>query len=262
MIRNMDKYFNAAREAAQKAGRMLKENIDVPREIFFKGAVDLVTNFDNQSQKMIFNHLSMRFPDHNFIAEEGLHEEKGTEFRWIIDPIDGTTNYAHSFPIFSVSIALEKKGEVVIGVVYDPMREELFSSVRGEGAFLNGKKIKVSSVDDIDKSLVATGFPYDVRESNVNNISHFNNFLTRTQAIRRCGSAAMDLCYVACGRLDGFWELKLSPWDVAAGALIVREAGGRISDFQNREFRIFGSEVLATNSLIHKHMKDVLQLGK
>ncbi len=254
-------YFRVSKEAALKAGQMLKDNIDRFSEIFYKGTVDLVTNFDTQAQRMIFDHLSSRFPDHDYLAEEGLSQNKGAEFRWIIDPLDGTTNYAHSFPVFTVSIALENKGEVILGLVYDPMREEMFSAVKGEGALLNKKGIKVSNVDDLDKSLLATGFPYDIRTSEVNNIAHFNNFLTRAQGIRRCGSAAMDLCYVACGRFDGFWELKLSPWDMAAGALIVREAGGQISDFRNEEFSIFGSEILASNGLIHHKMVNVL-MGK
>jgi myo-inositol-1(or 4)-monophosphatase len=252
------RYLQAAKEAAQEAGRVLSENIDKSSKIFFKGTVDLVTNFDNQSQQVIFKHLSSCFPSHDFLAEEGLSKQEGAGFRWIIDPLDGTTNYAHKFPIFSVSIALERKGEIVLGVVYDPLRKEMFSAVKGEGAFLNGKKIKVSAVDDLDKSLIATGFPYDIRESEVNNIVHFNNFLIRVQGIRRCGSAALDLCYVACGRFDGFWELKLQPWDVAAGALIAKEGGGRISDFNNREFSIFDREILATNGLIHQQMVNVL----
>ncbi len=251
-------YFRASREAALKAGRMLKDSIGQSSEIFYKGTVDLVTNFDTRAQRMIIDHISSRFPDHDYLAEEGLSQKKGAEFRWIIDPLDGTTNYAHSFPVFTVSIALERNGEVILGLVYDPMREEMFSAVKGEGAFLNKKGIKVSAVDDLNKSLLATGFPYDIRTSEVNNIAHFNNFLTRAQGIRRCGSAAMDLCYVACGRFDGFWELKLSPWDMAAGALIVQEAGGRISDFRNEEFTIFGSEILASNGLIHQKIVKVL----
>lgn len=259
---NVDKYLKEAEGIAKKAGKMLRENINTSAEIFFKGAVDLVTDFDNRAQRMIFDHLSACFPDHDFIGEEGLSKNRGEEFRWIIDPLDGTTNYAHGFPIFCVSIALEWKEEIVLGVVYDPMRREMFSAVKEEGAFLNGKKIQVSSIGDLDKSLVATGFPYDLRESKVNNIDHFNNFVVRVQAIRRCGSAAMDLCYVACGRFDGFWELKLKPWDVAAGALIVKEAGGKISDFKNGEFSIFGNEILATNGLIYTQMVEVLQLGQ
>ena len=259
---NMDNYLREAEAIAHKAGRMIKENINTSTEIFFKGAVDLVTDFDNRAQRMIFDHLSSCYPEHDFMGEEGLSKDRGGEFRWIIDPLDGTTNYAHGFPIFCVSIALERKGEIVVGVVFDPMREEMFSAEKGGGAFLDGKKIQVSSVDDLDKSLVATGFPYDLRQTRVNNIDHFNNFLVRVQAIRRCGSAAMDLCYVACGRFDGFWELKLNPWDVAAGVLIVEEAGGNISDFKNGEFSIFGSEILASNGLIHNQMVEVLQSGK
>lgn len=257
---NMDKIIQAAREAALKAGRMLRENIGKSIEISYKGTVDLVTNFDTQAQRMIFDHLSSCFPDHDYLAEEGLSQNKGAEFRWIIDPLDGTTNYAHHFPVFTVSIALEREGEVVLGLIYDPMREEMFSAVKGKGSFLNGEGIRVSAVDDLNRSLLATGFPYDIRASKVNNITHFNNFLTRVQGIRCCGSAAMDLCYVASGRFDGFWELKLSPWDMAAGALIVQEAGGLISDFQNGEFTIYGAEILASNGLIHQQIVEVLQL--
>jgi myo-inositol-1(or 4)-monophosphatase len=211
---------------------------------------------------MIFRRLSAAFPGHLFLAEEGLSSGEKGDFRWIFDPLDGTTNFAHRFPIFSVSIALEYQGRIILGVVYDPMRDEMFQAVAAEGASLNGQRIKVSGTDDLNKSLLATGFPYDIRESPVNNIAHFNHFLTRAQAVRRCGSAAMDLCYVACGRFDGFWELKLKPWDQAAGALIVQEAGGRVSDFDGREFGINSQEALATNGLIHEAMVRVLQLGK
>jgi len=255
-------FLKVAKDAALKAGEMLRENFDEAREIHFKGEINLVTRFDSLSQKMIHAHLSSNFPEHDFLAEEGLSKEKGAEYRWLIDPLDGTTNFAHKFPVFCISIALEKKGKIVLGVVYDPCRKEIFWAEEGKGAFLNGKKIRVSSVDDLDKSLVATGFPYDIRESELNNIDHFNNFAIRVQAIRRCGSAAMDLCYVACGRFDGFWELKLNPWDVAAGVLIVKEAGGRISDFQNQDYSIYGVETLATNGLIHRQMVDILQMGK
>ena len=258
----IDKCLKEAKAIAREAGKMLKENIGASLKISFKGAVDLVTDYDNRVQRMIFDHLSSRFPEHDFLGEEDLSREKGGEFRWIIDPLDGTTNYAHAFPVFCVSLALEWEEEVILGVIYDPMREELFSAIKGEGAFLRDKRIRVSLVNDLDKSLIATGFPYDLRESPVNNIDHFNNFLLCVQAIRRCGSAALDLCYVACGRFDGFWELKLNPWDVAAGALIVREAGGHVSDFQNQEFSIFKSEILATNGLIHQQMLEIIQLGK
>jgi myo-inositol-1(or 4)-monophosphatase len=257
-----DIYLEVAMEAAREAGLMLKENLSASREIIYKGEVDLVTNFDNRSQKMIFDRLFKNFPDHDFVAEEGLDQTKGSAYRWIFDPLDGTTNYAHRFPFFSVSIALEFNGQIVSGVVYDPTRDEIFSGIKSEGAFLNGDKIEVSTVDDLDKSLLATGFPYDLRESEENNIAHFNHFVTRAQAIRRCGSAALDLCYVACGRFDGFWELKLKPWDVAAASLVVQEAGGHLTDFKNQEFSIHSHETLGTNGLIHQQMLDVLRMTK
>lgn len=256
---NKSEFLCAAKEAAKKAGNMLCNNIYSFREIHYKGAINLVTNFDDQSQKMIYSELSSRFPEHDFLAEEDLRAEKGSEFRWIVDPLDGTTNYAHGFPVFCVSIALEHEGTVILGVVYDPMRKEMFTALQNEGAFLNKKRIKVSDVDDLDKSLLATGFPYDIRSSKVNNIDNFNKFLTRAQAIRRCGSAALDLCYLACGRFDGFWELKLYPWDIAAGLLIVKEAGGQVSDFKGGSLDLSGKEILATNGLIHKQMIKVLQ---
>jgi myo-inositol-1(or 4)-monophosphatase len=255
-------YLKVAVDAAREAGLMLRENLNASREIVYKGEVDLVTNFDNRSQDMIFHRLSEHFSDHDFVAEEGLVRKKGNDFRWIFDPLDGTTNYAHGFPFFSVSIALEFKGEIICGVVYDPMRDETFSGIKGGGAFLNGNTIKVSGTDDLDKSLLATGFPYDLRISDVNNIAHFNNFVIRAQAIRRCGSAALDLCYVACGRFDGFWELKLKPWDVAAASLIVQEAGGHLTDFANRKFHIHSHETLGTNGRIHGQMLDVLRMAE
>jgi myo-inositol-1(or 4)-monophosphatase len=257
-----EKALKVAEEASRMAGEMLRRHIDSSREIVYKGAVNLVTNFDRRSQEVIFSHLSSRFPDHDFLAEEDLCEQRGSEFRWIIDPIDGTTNYAHNFPIFCVSIALEWKSNVVCGVIYDPMREEMFSAISGKGSVMNGHRIQISATGDLDKSLLATGFPYDIRESEVNNIDHFVNFATRAQAIRRCGSAALDLCYVACGRFDGFWELKLSPWDVAAGVLIVEESGGRVSDFQGEKASIYGKDLLASNGLIHEQMIQILKLGK
>ncbi len=256
----LDEYMKVAEEAARRAGRLLKKNINKSDEIFYKGAVDLVTPFDTKAQRTILDHLSSFFPDHGYLAEEGLSQNKEAEMRWIIDPLDGTTNYAHHFPVFTISIALERRSEIILGLVYDPMREEMFSALKGKGAFLNGKKISVSGINELDKSLLATGFPYDVRVSQENNISHFNNFIIRVQGIRRCGSAAMDLCYVACGRFDGFWELKLKPWDMAAGTFIVQEAGGRVSDFRGSEFSIFGSEILATNGAIHQQMVDILEL--
>jgi myo-inositol-1(or 4)-monophosphatase len=254
--------LKAAEEASRMAGEMLRQNIDSGREIVYKGAVNLVTDFDKRSQELILSHLYFQFPEHDFLAEEDLFRQGGSDFRWIIDPIDGTTNYAHNFPIFCVSIALEWKKKVMCGVIYDPMREEMFSAISGDGATINGHRIRTSTNSDLDKSLLATGFPYDVRESEVNNIDHFANFATRVQAIRRCGSAALDLCYVACGRFDGFWELKLSPWDVAAGVLIVEESGGRVTGFKGEPANIYGKDLLASNGLIHDQMIQILKLGK
>jgi len=259
---NLDQYLETARKAAQKAGLMLVQNIRSSREITYKGKVDLVTNFDRQSQGIIHDSIKKDFPEHDIMAEEGLRKEKGSDFRWIIDPIDGTTNYAHRFPVFSISIAVKKKGEVLVGLVLDPIRNELFTAKKGEGAYLNNQEIRVSCIEELDKSLLATGFPYDIRESELNNLDHFSHFALRCQAVRRCGSAALDLCYVASGRVDGFWEIKLAPWDTAAGVLIVREAGGVVTDFHNREFSLNKKQVLATNGKIHEQMLEVLKLGK
>ena len=254
-------YFKCAREAAVEAGQMLKKNIRVSREISFKGAVDLVTNFDMQAQEIIYRHLSRAYPDHSFLGEEGLSQKGDADFCWIFDPLDGTTNYAHAFPVFCVSLALEHKGKIILGLVYDPRREEMFWALDNRGAYLNGRSIQVSSVNDLDRSLLATGFPYDLRVSPINNVEHFCNFIVKAQAVRRCGSAALDLCYVACGRFDGFWELKLKPWDVAAGILIIKEAGGRVSDFEGGECDFRHPEILASNGLIHQSMIDVIRMS-
>ncbi|HEX9902668.1 MAG TPA: inositol monophosphatase family protein [Acidobacteriota bacterium] len=253
-------YLEAAVEAARSAGRMLRERAGQASEVSFKGEVDLVTESDNLSQKMIVAHLSTLFPDHDFLAEEGLCRESGSSYRWVIDPLDGTTNFAHHFPIFCVSIGLEVEGRAELGAVYDPLREEMFWGLRDEGAFLNGNRLQVSAVQDLGNSLLVTGFPYDIRQSR-DNIVHFNHFLVRAQAIRRTGSAALDLCYVACGRFDGFWEMKLNPWDVCAGALMVKEAGGRATDFSGNEFPGTVRHILASNGLIHGQMQEVLRMG-
>ncbi len=255
-------FLGIAEKSAREAGKLLKKGIGEGKKIYFKGTVDLVTDFDKKAQEIIFKRLSDAFPSHGFLAEEELRKRPEKDYLWIIDPLDGTTNYAHRFPIFCVSIALQFQERIVLGVVYDPMREEMFAALTGQGAMLNGKRIRVSSVDDLNRSLLATGFPYDIRESPVNNVDHFNDFIIRAQAVRRCGSAALDLCYVACGRFDGFWELKLKPWDVAAGALLVQEAGGRLSDFDGKDFSVEGAELMATNGLIHEAMMRILQMGK
>ena len=257
----LDEFLKAGEAAVREAGRYLRANLDRRAEASYKGALDLVTDFDTGSQEILVDRLSAAFPGHGFLAEEGLSRKGSSPYRWVIDPLDGTTNYAHTFPVFSVSAALEHDGRTVLGLVYDPMREEMFRAGEGRGAFLNDAPMRVSRVGDLGRSLLATGFPYDIRTCSVNNLDHWSRFIVRAQAIRRCGSAALDLAYVACGRFDGFWELKLNPWDVAAGALLVEEAGGRVTDFEGREFHILAPGILATNGLIHEAMLDVLNMG-
>ncbi len=251
-------FLDEAKGTAEEAGTLLRKNLGQIGEVFFKGLVNLVTKSDTESQDLIFSRLSARFPGHDFLAEEGLKSLRGSDFRWVFDPLDGTTNFAHGFPVFCVSLGLEHRSRLVCGVVYDPTRDEMFWAEKGEGAYLNGEKIRVSAIDDLNKSLLATGFSYDIRETRTN-IRQFNEFLLLAQGVRRCGSAALDLCYVASGRLEGFWEMKLSPWDTAAGAVIVEEAGGRISDFQGNPVNIYHPEVVASNGLVHQAMMDVLK---
>jgi myo-inositol-1(or 4)-monophosphatase len=252
---------DAAVTAARIAGKILRSGVSVKKRIAYKGRVNLVTQVDTQSEKAIVKYLSGRFPGHAFLAEESGSSSDASDFLWIVDPLDGTTNYAHGYRSYCVSIALSHRGDVVLGVVYDPNLDELFAAVRGRGARLNGKKISVSSTRSLSKSLLATGFPYDVRESKNNNLDHFSNFTLKSQAVRRAGSAALDLCHTACGRFDGYWELKLGPWDVAAGTLMVVEAGGKVSDFSGGRFDIYMKELLASNGRIHKEMLDVLKQG-
>jgi myo-inositol-1(or 4)-monophosphatase len=252
---------DTAVNAARSAGLLLKEHLGKVEQVEFKGAVDLVTEMDKKAEDLIVNEIRKNFPDHGILTEESKERLTGTPYRWIIDPLDGTTNYAHGFPIFCVSIAFEQEDEVIFGVVYDPMLDELFTAEPGGGSFLNGRKIRVSGTDSLDRSLLATGFPYDVRTSRANNLDHFSRFAVKAQAIRRAGSAALDLCYVACGRFDGFWEMKLHPWDVAAGALIVKEADGKVTDFTGGGFSIHTGVCLATNGLIHGEMVEVLKMG-
>ncbi|MDI6697411.1 MAG: inositol monophosphatase family protein [Candidatus Saccharicenans sp.] len=254
-------YLPEAREAAQEAGRYLLQGLGQKKEVDFKGQVDLVTSFDRRSEEMIFRRLSQAFPDHSFLAEEEIRRDRASDYCWLVDPLDGTTNYAHGLPVFCVSIALSFKKEVVLGVVYDPAREEIFTAVRGQGAYLNGQPVRVSETAELGRSLLATGFPYDVRSSNDNNLDHFSNFAVRAQAIRRLGSAALDLCYVACGRFDGYWEKKLKPWDLAAGSLLVEEAGGRVSNLEGGDFNVFSPHIVASNGHIHQSMLEILSLG-
>jgi myo-inositol-1(or 4)-monophosphatase len=241
-----------------QVGDYLYTSLGKKKMIAYKGEVDLVTQYDKESQDRIVSALSKKFPDFGILSEENVAKETGSSAKWIIDPLDGTTNFAHGLSIWAISIALEIDGVVVLGAVYDPNRREFFSAIKGQGSFLNDKRLKVSKVRELSRSLLVTGFPYDIRRSKDNNLRHFADFALRSQAVRRLGSAALDLCYTAGGRFDGYWEMKLSPWDQAAGSLILQEAGGRITDFGGADFDIYGDEVLATNGLIHDQMMKVL----
>jgi len=254
--------LNFAIRVARDAGALLRDRLGTRIDIGHKGSINLVTDVDLASEKLIRETISNYYPRHEILAEEGGLTESKSEYRWIVDPLDGTTNYAHGYPVFCVSIALEEKGEVILGVVYDPMRDELFAAERGAGATLNNKPIRVSKIQRLSDSILSTGFPYDIKTSKLTNLDHWANFAMNAQALRRDGAAALDLCYVACGRYDGFWELNLSPWDTAAGTLIVTEAGGRISDFAGGGFSNYKPEVVASNGLIHDRMIDVLSTAK
>ena len=246
-------------EIAKRVGDYLFKSAEKKKKVRFKGEIDIVTQFDKESQDMIVTELTERYPQYGILSEEGINCNVDAPLKWIIDPLDGTTNFAHGLPIWTISIALEVAGDISLGVVYDPTRQEMFSAIKAKGAFKDKKRIKVSGTRDLDRALLVTGFPYDIRTSDDNNLEHFANFAIRAQAVRRLGSAALDLCYTACGRFDAYWELKLSPWDQAAGSLILEEAGGRITDFKGCKFDIYGDEVLGTNGLIHNQMIEVLK---
>ncbi|HXH85628.1 MAG TPA: inositol monophosphatase family protein, partial [Nitrospira sp.] len=232
-----------------------RESWQQPKKIDYKGAIDLVTSVDRESERRIVDILRRNFPAHSILAEEETNVIGAQrDHCWIIDPLDGTTNFAHGYPQFCVSIALEHEGQVILAVVYDPLRDECFRAVKDQGATLNDIPIRVSNAQELDKSLLATGFPYDHRENADYYLAFFKGFMTRCQGIRRAGAAALDLCYLACGRIDGFWELKLRPWDTAAGSLIVKEAGGKLTDFSGNPFSIRGNETLGSNGHIHDEM--------
>ncbi len=255
----IERFARAGTSAAQEAAEYLMSQFRKTRSVAHKGEIDLVTDADLVAEQLIVSRLSRQFPDHRFLAEEGHGGTTPGGYTWIVDPLDGTTNYAHGLPIFSVSLALEVAGVVEWGVVVCPCQQETFSARRGGGAFLNGIPIRVSGTADLGASLLATGFPYDIRTSPCNNLDYFRRFALRALAIRRMGSAALDLCYVAAGRFDGFWELKLHPWDVAAGYLVVREAGGRVTNFRGAEGSIYETECVASNGRIHRQMLAVLE---
>jgi myo-inositol-1(or 4)-monophosphatase len=242
------------------AGKILTDHLGVQLTVKKKGRIDLVTEVDLQSEAWIVSKILDKWPGHSILAEEGGTSHTALQdstFRWIIDPLDGTTNYAHGYPLFCVSIALEISGLLAVGAVYNPIADELFSARRGGGAFLNGERIQVSSESKLTNSLICTGFPYN-RDKILTNLALFNQLILEARAVRRDGSAALDLCYVACGRFEAFWEISLNPWDVAAGLLIVQEAGGVVSHFDGTDCGVSGEEVLASNGYIHKEIASIL----
>jgi len=254
-----DRYLQLAIAAAKEAGRIQMFHSGHSHPVEYKGEFNPVTEVDRLCEQAIVKMILDIFPEHDILTEESPFEGKGSPWRWIIDPIDGTTNYFHGFPCFCVSIGLELEGEVKLGVVYIPTLNELFHAEQGKGAFLNGERIVVSGIDRLDRSLLCTGFPYDVHEHVDFYLRFFRQFMVKSFGIRRPGSAAIDLSYLSAGRFDGFWEFKLHAWDVAAASLLITEAGGKVTDFQGRPFNIYAKEILASNGLIHQQMLDAIQ---
>lgn len=259
-----EKLLTVAKEAAMAAGEVQLSFIGKKKEIDFKAnEFDLVTNADKLCEEKIINVLKGHFPEHSLLGEEsGAHVNNLSAYEWVIDPIDGTTNFAHNFPHFAVSIGLKYKNKLFLGVVFDACKNEMFWAAEGVGAYLNAEPIQVSKADSLKTSLLATGFPFDRSGIMEKNLKYFTKFIYEAQAIRRPGSASLDLCYVACGRVDGFWELNLAPWDTAAGALIVEQAGGKVTNIESKDFDIHIKSVLATNGLLHESMTKVIKSCK
>jgi myo-inositol-1(or 4)-monophosphatase len=252
---------DAASEFARAAGAVLREGHGRAHRPERKGRIDLVTEYDRRSERLLLDAIAGRFPGHAVLAEESgasAPSARPPAVRWLIDPLDGTTNFAHNYPFFCVSVAAEVDGALAAGAVYDPVRDEMFSAAAGQGATLDGTPLRVSDIERVEDALLVTGFPYDVREHPERSLPLFEAFLMRAQGVRRDGSAALNLCYLAAGRFDGFWEGHLSPWDMAAGVLIVREAGGVVTNYEGDLFRLERPEILASNGRIHEEMKALL----
>ena len=246
----MSEYLESAIEIARSAGSLLRWYFDRHVHVELKGDYDLVTEADRASEKLIVEGLKARYPAHGVLAEEGSGHESPSEYRWYVDPLDGTTNFAHGYPVWNVTLAVEKGGELIAGVIFDPNRDELFTCEKGGGAFLNGSRIRVSRTTKMDDSLFSTGFPSRRRHLSVN-IHFYHQLAMASHGVRRGGAAALDLAYVACGRLDGFWEFGLSPWDMAAGKLLVMEAGGIVRDMLDAEHKLSSPHIMADNGAIH-----------
>jgi len=248
-----------AAEAALRAGAIQKERYGQEVRIDYKGEIDLVTEVDRACEAAILEILRSRVPDHDVVTEESLPARRGSPFVWYVDPLDGTTNFAHGYPCFCASVGVARDGVVLAGAIYDPIKAELFTAERGSGAHLNGRRLRVSRAGELLKSLLMTGFPYDVRDDVPGKLRPFTRLMGEARAIRRDGSAALDLCYVAAGRIDGFWEEKLHSWDMAAGTLMVEEAGGRVTRFDGSALPLVEDEIVATNGHIHEAMLDLLR---
>jgi len=250
--------LNFAVETAREAGQILLEKFGRKISITKKGDINLVTEADFASEKHIIERIKSHYPKHSILAEESGASDIENEWKWIIDPLDGTTNYAHGYPCWCVTIAAEHRGEIVLGVTFDPTRDELFAAEKGGGATLNGRRIRVSETEKLSEALLVTGFPYNAKDR-ADFARHFTEFVHKARGIRRDGSAAIDMAYVACGRFDGFWEEGLNPWDVAAGVLLIEEAGGRVSYYDDSPFSIYAPPICADNNLIHAEMLEVLR---
>lgn len=252
-------YLSVAKEAAITAGGILADKLPEHHNIKYKGAINLVTDMDTASEEMIKNFLLSKFPSHSLISEEGTKNESGSSWCWFVDPLDGTTNYAHGFPWFAVSIGLCYENTPVLGVIYNPVLGKIFWGGKNKGVFMGDMKISVSKEKELNKAFLSTGFPYDLRENPRLPLSLFGAFAVRSQAIRRAGSASLDLAYVAAGIYDGFWEIGLFPWDIAAGIILIEEAGGKVTDFNGNPVDIYGKEILAANEQLHKQMLEIIK---
>jgi myo-inositol-1(or 4)-monophosphatase len=255
-------FERVAHAAASRAGALIRARYAEPSAVQFKSEVDLVTETDREAERLIVAEIVAAFPDHGIVAEESPPLAAASPYRWFVDPLDGTTNFAHGFPHFAVSIALEFEGRLVLGLVLDPVRGERFSALHGQGARLNGAPIGVSGTSDISTALLGTGFAPDRRHRAGHYLAFVEEALQRAHCIRRAGSAALDLCYVACGRLDGYWEWQLGPWDTAAGRLIVEEAGGRVTDAEGRNHRVEGPSTVASNGRLHPALLEMIVAGR
>lgn len=252
-------YLRVALDAAREAGELIRSRLGSGVRIDLKGQINLVTEVDTACEDLLRRRLLGAFPDHRILGEEGGEQGEGSPCLWLVDPLDGTTNFAHGYPFFAVSLGLEIDGRIEVGVVHDPTRDETFWATRGGGAFLDGAPIRVTGEQVLDRALLVTGFPYDVRSFPDVHLDLFRSFMMTCRGLRRDGAAALDLCYLACGRFDGFYELGLAPWDLAAGSLIVHEAGGRLTDLRGRPLDVRRKELVASNGPLHEQMLEVIR---